>query len=107
MGFTLEFLWNLGATLRHVFPLFLGLGAIIAALSVWVGRKEGWSMADSLYFGFITALTVGYGDLRPTCRRNKFIAIVIALFGLITSGILVAVAVEAASATFQERAVGA
>ena len=104
MGFTIDFLWNLAGLARHVVPLFVGLGAIIAVLSVWVGRKEGWSVGDSLYFGFITALTVGYGDLRPTRGMNKFIAIVIALFGLITSGILVAIAVEAVSVTFRERA---
>jgi len=34
---------------------------------------------------------------------NKFLAIVIALFGLITSGILVAIAVEAAAMTFEQR----
>jgi voltage-gated potassium channel len=103
MGFTLNFLWNLVGLLRHMLPLFTGLGVIISALSIWIGRREGWSIADSLYFGFITALTVGYGDLRPTLRLNKFIAVVIALFGLITSGILVAVAVEAVAITFQER----
>jgi voltage-gated potassium channel len=103
MGFTLDFLWNLAGLLKHVAPLFLGLGSIIAALSIWIGRKEGWSVADSLYFGFITALTVGYGDLRPTRGTHKFIAIVIALFGLVTSGILVAIAVEAVSVTFHER----
>jgi voltage-gated potassium channel len=104
VGFTLDFLWNFLRLLQYVFPLFLGLSAIIATLSVWVGRKEGWSVADSLYFGFITALTVGYGDLRPKHGVNKFIAVVLALFGLITSGILVAVAVEAVAVTFRERA---
>ena len=103
MEFTLDFLWNLAALLWHVLPLFIGLGAIIATLSIWVGHKEHWSATDSLYFGFITALTVGYGDLRPTRVMNKFIAVLIALFGLITSGILVAIAVEAVAVTFRAR----
>jgi voltage-gated potassium channel len=104
MGFTLDFLWNLAKLSGQVLPLFAGLAAIIAGLSAWVGHKEGWSLSDSLYFGFITALTVGYGDLRPTRGVNKFIAIVIALFGLITSGILVAIAVEAVAITYRARA---
>ncbi|NKI34749.1 two pore domain potassium channel family protein [Wenzhouxiangella sp. XN79A] len=104
MEFTFSFLWNLARVLWLLAPLFLGLGAIIAGLSAWVGRREGWSIGDSLYFGFITALTVGYGDLRPTTGRNKFLAIVIALFGLITSGILVATAVEVVSMSFRSRA---
>jgi len=103
MRFTLDFLWNLGSVLLLLLPLFLGLGLIIAVLSIIIGRREGWSFGDSLYFGFITALTVGYGDLRPTVGLNKFLAIVIALFGLITSGILVAIAVEVVSMTFQSK----
>jgi len=103
MAMTLEFLLNLGMLLGHLLPLFVGLGLIIAALSILIGRKERWSIYDSLYFGFITALTVGYGDLRPTRRSSKFIAIVIALVGLITSGILVAVAVEAVAISIGSR----
>jgi len=102
MRLTLDFLWNLGGVLAQFLPLFLGLGLIIATLSIFIGRREGWTVGDSLYFGFITALTVGYGDLRPTRGLNKFLAIVLALFGLITSGILVAIAVEVVSMTFQQ-----
>lgn len=103
MQFTIDFLWNLGAVLIQVLPLFFGLGLIIAVLSTLIGRREGWKLGDSLYFGFITALTVGYGDLRPTSGLNKLLAIVIALFGLITSGILVAIAVEVVSTVFQKQ----
>lgn len=103
MAMTLEFLLNLWTLMVHLLPLFFGLSVIIASLSVLIGHKESWSMYDSLYFGFITALTVGYGDLRPTRRSAKFLAIVIALFGLVTSGILVAVAVEAVAISIGSR----
>jgi voltage-gated potassium channel len=103
MAMTLQFLFNLWTLLVHLLPLFFGLSVIIASLSVLIGRKEGWSVYDSLYFGFITALTVGYGDLRPSRRSSKFIAIVIAIFGLVTSGILVAVAVEAVAISIGSR----
>ncbi|MFU8763075.1 MAG: potassium channel family protein [Haliea sp.] len=101
MSLTLEFLWNLGRLLGYVLPVFTGLALIIGVLSVVIGRREQWSVGDSLYFGFITALTVGYGDFRPSRRLGKFLAIVIALFGLIASGILVAVAIEALAITFE------
>ncbi|HMA99017.1 MAG TPA: potassium channel family protein [Wenzhouxiangella sp.] len=103
MAMTLQFLINLWTLLVHLLPLFLGLSIIIGALSVLIGRKENWSITDSLYFGFITALTVGYGDLRPTRGITKLLAIIIALFGLITSGILVAVAVEAVAISIGSR----
>lgn len=106
MGFTLDFLGNLATLVGHVAPLFFGLVLIIATLSMGVGRIEKWSAVDSLYFGFITALTVGYGDFRPARHFSKFLAIVIAVFGLMTSGILVAVAVEAVTVTFAERRSG-
>jgi voltage-gated potassium channel len=100
---TLDFLWIFAGVVRHLLPLLGGLLLIIATLSALIGRWEQWSLTDSLYFGFITALTVGYGDFRPKAGRSKATAIVIAVFGLVTSGILVAVAVESVSLTFHNR----
>jgi voltage-gated potassium channel len=89
MDFTVDFLLNLARLLGDGLPVFIGLSLIIAVLSIVIGRDEGWSIGDSLYFGFITALTVGYGDMRPTRGLGTLSAIVIALFGLITTGIMV------------------
>jgi len=69
----------------------------ISGLAMWRGKQEGWTTSDSLYFGFITATTVGYGDFRRKQSRCKYVAIVIALLGLVTSGLPVAVAKEALS----------
>jgi len=103
MGFTLTFLINLAGLLKDGASLFLGLAVIISFVAILVGRREGWSIADSLYFGFITATTVGYGDMRPTHGRGKFLAIVIAFTGLVLTGIVVALSIEAASLTFDQR----
>lgn len=103
MDFTIDFLARLGPLLLEGAPLFAGLSVIISVLSLLVGRKEGWSAADSLYFGFITALTVGYGDLRPASARGKWLAIFIALIGMITTGVMIAVAVQAASLAYASR----
>ena len=102
MIFTLEFLTNLAGLLLAVAPLFLGLGVIIATLAVAVGRREGWGAADCLYYGFITATTVGYGDMTPTTGLGKLYAIMLAMIGLIFTGIMVALAVEAAGTTFDQ-----
>lgn len=103
MSFTLKFLSVFFDLLGDGWPLFAGLASIISALALVVGQKEGWSIGDSLYFGFITALTVGYGDSRPTRGVNKLLAVVIALFGLVTPGIMVATAVEAALLVYEPR----
>ncbi len=73
---------------------------LIAALAVFTGRIEGWGLIDSLYYGFVTATTVGFGDIRPTQERTKLVAIVIAFLGLMMTGITVALAVEAMNNTY-------
>lgn len=103
MEFTLAFLVNLAVLLKDGAPLFFGLAVIISFTGILVGRREGWSIADSLYFGFITATTVGYGDMRPKHGHGKLLAIIIAFTGLILTGIVVALSVEAASLTFEQR----
>jgi voltage-gated potassium channel len=96
-GLTLTFLKQFGLGLRLTCPLLLSLGAAITLLGQAVGTKEGWSRFDGFYWSFITATTVGYGDLRPVNRRSRIIAILIAFLGLTLTGILIAVAVQAAT----------
>jgi voltage-gated potassium channel len=52
---------------------------------------------DSFYWSFITATTVGYGDVRPERRVSRILSILIALVGLTLTGILIAVAIHAAT----------
>jgi voltage-gated potassium channel len=94
-GLTTTFLKAFFFGLWLTFPLLASLAAAIAVLGQIVGKKEGWSPFDSFYWSFVTATTVGYGDIRPTKNWARILAIVIALIGLIFTGILIAVAVHA------------
>jgi hypothetical protein len=68
----------------------LNIGCISA------GRNGTWDgKDDSIYFGFITATTVGYGDLHPRKNACKFVAIIPSIVGLIMTGILVALSLAA------------
>jgi len=96
-GLTLTFLKEFALGLWLTSPLLLSLAAFVTVLGQFVGRREGWSRFDSFYWSFITATTVGYGDLRPVQRASKIMAIVVALFGLTLTGILIALAVNAAT----------
>ena len=78
-------------------PLLLSLGAAITLLGQVVGKREGWSRFDSFYWSFVTATTVGYGDIRPEKHASRILAIVIAFSGLVLTGIVIAVAVHAAT----------
>lgn len=101
-GLTIVFLKDFAIGLWLMFPLVFSLLAAIIALGYTVGRRHGWSFLDTVYWSFMTATTVGYGDLRPTDRRSKIVAIVIAFLGLILTGIVIAVAVQATTRALTE-----
>ena len=65
-----------------------------------VGHIESWKRFDALYWSFITATTVGYGDIRPSYRSSRVLSILIALTGLVFTGIIVAIAVRSATYAF-------
>jgi voltage-gated potassium channel len=73
------------------------LVVVVMLLGYLAGKQEGWSRSDSLYWAFVTATTVGYGGFRPTKRRSRIIGIFIAVLGLLTTGIIIALGVHAAT----------
>ena len=93
-GLTITFLKEFGTGLWLTFPLLFSLTAVIVVLGQLIGKKEGWTHLDSFYWSFITATTVGYGDLRPTRTPSRLGAILIAFLGLLLSGIIIAIAVR-------------
>ena len=102
MLFTLYFLKDLILLVMYASPLLAFFVSIIIFLGQRIGRREGWARLDALYYSFITATTVGYGDFRPKSPRSKFQAVMIAFSGLIMTGIMVTLAVEAANTAFKD-----
>ncbi|MEM0967688.1 MAG: potassium channel family protein [Verrucomicrobiota bacterium] len=90
-----EFLKIFAIALYTIAPVLLLLGGIIASLGFRIGHMEGWSRSESLYFCFVTATTVGYGDFRPSRVITRTLAIAIAFTGLVFTGIIVAVGLHA------------
>ena len=60
-----KFAHGLSFGLGVVWPVISGLLVVIVGLGIIVGRIEKWSLQDSIYFAFISVLTIGYGDLSP------------------------------------------
>jgi Ion channel len=96
-GLTFRFLKQLALGLWYFSPLLAVLAATVLLLGYLGGKTEGWSPSDSFYWAFVTATTVGYGDFRPTRRRSRIIAILIAMLGLLMTGIIIALGVNAAT----------
>jgi voltage-gated potassium channel len=82
-GLAITFVKHFAIGLGLAFPLSLCLGGIITLLGQAVRKQEGWSRFEGLYWSFITATTVGYGDIRPVKRQSRLLAILIAFLGLV------------------------
>jgi voltage-gated potassium channel len=93
--FTLLFLELFFYGLKLTAPILAFLALIIVILGQIAGRRESWSRLDALYWTFITATTVGYGDYRPLDSVSRILSVLIAFCGVIFTGILVAVAITA------------
>ncbi|MFC1773599.1 potassium channel family protein [Pseudomonadota bacterium] len=102
MEFTYDFIRIFSIGLFYAGPLLATLALIIIILGHFLVRIEGWSKADALYHAFVTATTLGYGDFHPSKKRSKVLAIMITFVGIIFTGIMVAIALHAASHAFKE-----
>ena len=101
MEFTFQFIKLFFYGLGLAAPLLIFLVALIILLGQIVGKRESWKRFDSLYWSFITATTVGYGDIRPVAPLSRLLAVLIAFTGVIFTGIVVALAINAASVSLK------
>jgi hypothetical protein len=93
---------GLVAGFRVVWPVLSGLVAAIAALGVVIGRIEGWSLHESIYFAFVSGLTIGYGDLAPKAVGTRALAILIGVCGILLTALMAAIAVRALTSAIGE-----
>ena len=93
-----DFAAGLLAGLRVVWPVLSALLVIIVALGVVIGLVEGWPLQESIYFAFVSGLTIGYGDLAPKTLLTRILAILIGVCGVLLTALLAAVAVKALTA---------
>lgn len=102
MEFTFAFLKLFLLGIWLVWPLLVFFCLLIILLGQWVGKIEKWTAFDAFYWSFITACTVGFGDIHPEKKLAKMLAIIITFTGIMFTGILVAIAVTATTETFQQ-----
>ena len=98
-----NFVVGLLAGLRVVWPILSVLLALIIALGVVVGLIEGWSLHESIYFAFVSGLTIGYGDLAPKSLLTRALAILIGVCGVLLTALVAAIAVKALTMAQDDR----
>jgi ion channel len=88
--------------IRVIWPILSGVLFAMVGPGLFIGRIEGWRIDDALYFTFVTGLTIGYGDLTPRHVVSRLLAVVIGLAGIMLTGLVAAVSVEALRATARD-----
>jgi voltage-gated potassium channel len=95
--------------LTHIQLLYELSGALIALLALIVicgyliSRFDKVGLEEAIYFAFITAFTVGFGDVTPKSRGSRAICVFLAFLGMILVGVVVAVSVSALDAALDAR----
>ena len=79
----------------HVKSVILALIALIMAGAVAMSLIEKMPFADTLYFAFVTGLTIGYGDIVMKTPFGRLLALLIGFIGILFTGLMVAVLVYA------------
>lgn len=63
------------------YALFLTAAAVLAG-AAGISITEGMSFSDAMWWSFVTATTVGYGDLSPSSNAGRLIAVLLMLTGI-------------------------
>ena len=89
-----------------IWPVISALLVLMALIGLLVARVEGWPVSDGLYFAYVTGLTVGYGDPVPKAGTARALAMFLGLCGIVLTGLVVAIAVEALRSALHSEAEG-
>ena len=82
--------------------VLLVLSALILGIAVVIRHLEKMPFGESLYFSFITGLTIGYGDIVVKTPLARLLAVLLGLIGIIFTGIMVAAALRAVERSLED-----
>ena len=97
------FLRALFSGLRVVWPILSVVLGMMVVLGIAIGLLEGWSIHESVYFSFVTGLTIGYGDFAPKSLLTRVLAVRIGVCALLLTALVAAMAVKALAASHGEK----
>ncbi len=102
LRFSSRFLKLFFHVLRMGSPVWGSTFLLVVLLGIGFSVVENIDVYEALYCAFITAMTVGYGDITPVTRAGMAMSVMMGILGLITTGIVVALAVRAGSLAYGE-----
>lgn len=85
----------LAQQIRIIWPIISSVIALMIGLGFIIGHIEEWRVSESVYFTFVTGLTIGYGDLAPKQLTSRVLALFIGFAGIVFTGLIAAVSVQA------------
>ena len=91
-------------SMEVILPLLIFLIVVIVILGQIVTLIEKWTLFNGLYWTFVTALTIGYGDIRPLKKVSKTLSILIGFIGIMLTGIVVAVTINTTQVVLEKYA---
>jgi hypothetical protein len=97
-----RFTYHFFVAIRNVKSVTLALIALIIAGAGAITVFEKMSFADTLYFAFVTGLTIGYGDIVMKTPGGRFIALLIGFVGILFTGLMVAILVYGVRESLEE-----
>ena len=84
--------------------IFSGILLVMVGSGLAIWRIEDWRIDEALYFTFVTGLTIGYGDFTPKHVSARLLALVIGFAGIVLTGVVAAVTVQALNAAGRDSA---
>ena len=91
----IKVIWDLRSIVLAQLVLILAGAMVITGV-------ENIPAGDAIYFAFITALTIGYGDIVATTVVGRIACVFIGFVGITFAGIIVAIATLAVRRAFDQ-----
>lgn len=96
MSASIRFLRAFAVHLWLLAPIWGVLALLVTTLGLALAVAENLPWDRAVYFAWITATTVGYGDITPQTAVGRALCVATALVGLVFTGVVVAIAVYSA-----------
>jgi voltage-gated potassium channel len=101
MKFTKDFLIIFWYLFIHLLPIWGFLSVVITLFGVVLAKLEGLAIGTGIYFAWITATTVGYGDIIPVNGSSRIVCVLLAIIGIINTGIILSIALNASRSAME------